>query len=126
MAEQVSVMIKVIQKYTGIPFSYGLDCCQFVGECVESITGKNPMDGFEYSNEAEAYEVIGKYGKLEDAMRATLGEPYDGYKDGDICLLEMKDGQQLAGVVFQGRVVVRAKRDLMDLPASAAKIVWCT
>lgn len=119
-------MMKIIQKYTGVPFSYGQDCCQFVGECVEAVTGRNPMNRYHYGSEGEALDIIAQYGDLCAAITANLGEPYDGFKDGDVCLVESESGEQIAGVAWQGRVIVRAKRDLMDLPRTHVKYVWMT
>ena len=115
----------VIAKYLGVPFSYGLDCCAFAGDCVEAITGDNPMRQFDYEDEDSANELIESLGGLEAAITHVLGEPYDDFKDGDVCLIEMINGQQAAGIAYNGRVVVRAKNDLMDLPKEAAKKVWC-
>ena len=59
-------------------------------------------------------------------MLAKLGEPYDGHKDGDVCLLEIR-GLKLAGIIFNGRAVVRTeKTGLMDLPIDRAKLIWCS
>jgi len=116
----------IIQKYDRMPFRYGLDCCRFAAECVESITGKNPMAGIEYSNEAEAYAIIDRHGDLEGALRAHLGEPYDGRKDGDVILAECSDGSQLAGIIFNGVCVVRTKVGIADWPIRRARLVWET
>ena len=119
-------MIEVIKKYAGLPFRYGQDCCQFAGECVEAITGKNPMLGFLYDDEKSAYDIIHSYGDLEGAALSLLGDPYTGHKDGDVCLLEIK-GRQLIGIIFNGRAVVRTEQTgLMDLPINRAKLIWCT
>ena len=119
-------MRAVIEKYAGQSFRYGADCCQFVGECVESLTGDNPMKAFSYSDESEAYEIINSYGSLEKAITATLGEPYDGFKDGDVCLIEQTGGRQIAAVAYENRVIARVKSGLMDYPRGYAKKVWCT
>lgn len=119
-------MFAVIEKYSRTPFRYGADCCQFVGECVESLTGRNPMEQFDYGSQAEAEAIIASYGGLEAAMRAVLGEPYDGAKTGDVCLLRV-NGQELAGVVMGDRAVYRtSKTYLTDIPVERAEVVWCT
>lgn len=119
-------MREVLIKYVDRPFTYGDDCCTFVGACVESVTGKNPMDNFHYSNRREADQIIDTYGSLEAAITATLGEPYDGCKDGDVCTLDANDGTEAAGVIYRERVVARVANGLMDYPLERAKRVWCT
>ncbi len=119
-------MRTVIDKYAGMPFRYGLDCCQFVGECIEAITGKNPMYQFRYKNEGQANAILAQYGDLEGAMRHALGEPYDGHKDGDACLISANGGRFAAAVIYRDRVVARVKGGLMDYPLSRAQLIWCT
>ena len=119
-------MMSVIDKYAGLPFRYGLDCCQFAGECVEHFTGKNPMDSLNYSNEREAYKIIKSFGGLEPAMRYFLGEPYDGHKDGDVCLIDDNKGNKVAAVIYKDRVAARVENGLMDYPMDRAEVIWCT
>jgi hypothetical protein len=119
-------MRHVIDKYAGLPFGYGEDCCQFAGEVIESFTGSNPMDVLKYSNERQAYRIIRQYGGLEGAMRHFLGDPYDGLKDGDVCIMNNTDGSELAGVIYNNEVVARVESGLMNYPASFANLVWCT
>lgn len=119
-------MKNVIRKYAGLPFSYGTDCCAFAGECVEELTGINPMQKFSYANESEALQIIESYGDLETAITATLGEPYDGMKEGDVCLINTNDGKVAAAIVFNERIVARVAGGLMDYPLSRALKVWAT
>ena len=119
-------MREVIDKYSAMPFSYTTDCCRFAAECVESVKGENPIKDLMYSSEREAYKIIDKYGNLENALRHYLGEPYDGHKDGDVCLIDANGGRDAAAVIYRGRVVARVDGGLMDYPLSRAKLVWCT
>ena len=118
-------MRAVIDKYAGLPFSYKADCCRFAAECIESIRGDNPIADLEYSSEREAYKVISEYGSLEAALRFYLGEPYDGHKDGDVCLIDDNRGRDATGVIYRDRVVARVENGLMDYPLDRAKLVWC-
>jgi len=119
-------MRDVLIKYSNLPFQYGEDCCTFAGECVESMTGSNPMDRFDYKNKRQAYRIINNFGSLEGAMIDALGQPYGGMKDGDVCLLSANDGTDAAGVIYHDRVVARTESGLMDFPLDRAKKVWCT
>jgi hypothetical protein len=119
-------MRAVIDKYAALPFRYGQDCCSFVGECIESITGSNPIAHLNYQDRPSAYAIIDRYGDLEGAMRHYLGEPYDGHKDGDACLIDNNGGELAAAVIYKGRVVARVKGGLCDYPLERALMVWCT
>jgi len=116
----------VIQKFEDRPFEYGQDCCTFVGECVESAVGVNPMAGFDYVDEETAYDIIYSYGDLIDAINATVG-PFedDNYtpEDGDIAII-VAGGRQIAAVVFSGRLLIHGSDTVVDLPMARAKAVW--
>ena len=118
-------MRSVISKYAGLPFSYGSDCCAFAGECVKSITGENPMDALSYTNEREAHKIIKSFGGMENAVSHFLGEPYDGHKDGDVCIMDDNKGNKVVAVIYLDRVVARVESGLMDYPISRAEKVWC-
>ena len=118
-------MREVIDKYAGMRFNYGVDCCQFVGECIEVLHGFNPMHRFSYHDETEAMEIIQSYGTLEDAITAVLGEPCtDPIREGDVTLHEVQDGQQTAGIVYHGRSVLRVPRGLTDWPLEWVRLHW--
>ena len=119
-------MRHIIDKYSALPFRYGADCCQLAGEVIEHFTGNNPMHSLSYSDETSAMEIIDSYGGLEGAVRHFLGEPYDGHKDGDVCLMDDNRGNDVVAVIYRGRVVARVKGGLMDYPMGRAKMVWCT
>lgn len=118
-------MRDILLKYSSKPFRYGDDCCAFVGDCLKQMTGKNPAEGLRYKTKAEADAIIEKHGSLEAAISFYLGSPYDGIKDGDVCLLPTNDGDVAAGIVFNGRIVARVARGLMDYPLDRAIKVWC-
>ena len=119
-------MRAIIDKYAAMPFSYGADCCQFVGECVEAVTGTNPAAAFRYTDEASATELIASYGTLAGLVTAVYGQPYDGHKDGDITVHDQADGTQVAGVVYRGESIVRTKAGLMNWPLTWARGIWET
>ena len=117
-------MRAVIDKYSAIPFTWGADCCTFVGECVEALTGHNP--NFAYSTHAEAKKILARFGSLEAAITDRLGGPYFGYRNGYVALVESAGGIPLAGIFYRGRIVVRVQTGLMDLPPCRALRVWRT
>jgi len=117
---------RVVHEWSDKPFSYGLfDCCQFAAAVVEEQTGKNPMNAFSYDSKFGAYRIIRSYGSLKAAMLKVLGKPIavDDAKHGDVLLIEA-DGQQLAGVVYLGRAVVRSRNGLIDMEQSSASAAW--
>lgn len=119
-------MKEVIAKYEAMPFRYGADCCQFVGECVESLRGYNPTNEFSYRTKDEADELIAGYGSLEDLCTTQFGPPCFYPKDGDIALYDQIDGSQIVGIVSGDDVILRAVRGLVRWPLIDAKKVWST
>lgn len=116
---------EVVKQWADRPFAYGADCCQFAGEMVEAMHGWNPMNAFSYADEGSANRIIAEYGSLEAAITATLGEAHREPVEGDVVVVDLKDGSQIAGVVFRGRVVVRAKpRGLIRWPRAYARRAW--
>ncbi|MBW2561659.1 MAG: hypothetical protein JRE40_12505 [Deltaproteobacteria bacterium] len=118
-------MRSVIDKYSGLPFKYGLDCCQFASEFIEAQTGIDPAPGVDYKSKAEADKLINKYGDLEGLMIHFLGEPYDGCKNGDVCIMDNNIGDIVAAVIYRDRIVARVPGGLMDYDIDRAIKVWC-
>ena len=114
-------MRDVIRKYADLPFRYGLDCCAFVAECIEVNTGKRV--NFEYETEEQAQSILDRFGSLEAAITDRLGKPYFGFEDGFVALVKTR-AQEVAGIVYRGRVLVRVATGLNDLPAHRAYKVW--
>lgn len=124
MTRNVSVR-SVIDAWSSKPFSYGEDCCQFVGACIESITGENPAKQFTYSTESEAREIISAHSDLYGLFSSLFGEPASGpFQDGDVTVHDMTNNEQIAGVIYRGRAVVRTRTGLVDWPIESAKAVW--
>ena len=114
----------VVKKWADKPFAYGADCCQFAGEMVEALHGFNPMNAFSYADEREANRIIGEYGNLEAAITATLGNPHFEPAEGDVVVVDQTDGSQIAGVVFEGRILVRARKGFIRWPRAYARRAW--
>ena len=113
-------MKAVIEKYAGLEFSYPLDCCQFVGECVETITGRNPADEFEYNSMTGAMRHIQRFGSLRKLLTHVFGREQPS---GEVALLEL-NGRETAAIVWRGRLVARTPGGLMDYPLAAATCFW--
>jgi hypothetical protein len=118
-------MDEVVARWSDKPFRYGMaDCCQFVGECVESITGDNPMRHFAYDGEQAAYKLIDEFGSLSNGITATIGPPTnEPPQQGDVVVV-MTDGRQMAGVVYRDMIIARTKNGVIDCPIECAETVW--
>ena len=74
------LLAKEVEAAVGRPFLWGEhDCCLFAANCVEAMTGVDPMAEFRgtYDDQAsaqEALETIGS-GTLLETMKQKFGEP---------------------------------------------------
>lgn len=119
-------ILGVIHEWSKRPFRYGVvDCCRFAGAVVEEVTGKNPMDSFDYDDERGAVRTIARYGGLEQAVTATLGEPVspETAENGDVLLVESEQGPALA-VYYRARAIVLTPSGVTDWPAETAIRCW--
>lgn len=127
----------VINRWATRPFGYGsgLDCCQFAGEVIKEITGRNPMSAFSYDSKWQARAIIAEHGSLRQAITATLGEPIpvERAEDGDPLLVELRErhprlaalvGDEMVGVCWHGRCIVRTQRGVTDWPLDWAAAAW--
>lgn len=116
---------QVIDRWQAEPFSYGKDCCQFAGECIEALTGKNPMSGFRYEDEFEARSIIDRHGSLKNAIINTLGDPIpvNETTDGDVILVHLKS-EQIVGVRYKERIIVRTEMGCTDWPLRYGSTAW--
>jgi|TARA_R100000149_G_scaffold65658_2_gene40971 hypothetical protein len=124
------------------PFVWGqTDCCNFCGQCVDSITGVNPMAPFAgtYASKEEAYEAIIKglrhrsgrvyVGEtLEGIMTIILGEPkpISMAKRGDVALVK-RQGLNISMMVdTSGRSLVGMTEEggLIKLPLHWGRLAW--
>jgi len=114
----------VIQRYAAMPFEYGTsDCCQFVADYIESVTGENPADAFRYYGEGGAESILRQYGGLQGLLRAVLGEPSPSVDKHGVALTSWQ-GKAIAGVVYKGRLVIRTESGVTDWPIERAEYVW--
>ena len=117
-------------------FRYGKnDCCLFVCDAVERMTGVDPAEEFrgKYSTKSGAYELLKKFagGKLEETVR-TLTKNY-GMPEinknfagrGDVVLVNGEMGDALGIVDMTGeQVAIPARKGLVFFPMIAIKKAW--
>lgn len=115
---------QVIDHWSRVPFRYGADCCSFVGDAIEKTTGTNPMAGFEYHSKTGAYRIIDEYGSLEAAITSVLGNPVAEPNDGDVCVFIQSNGTEVAGLVYDNRIIARTAKGVMDYPMQWARRFW--
>ena len=117
---------QVIEHWQGLPFEWGtLDCCQFVGSCIESVTGENAAEFYDYDGEAEAQALIEEAGDLVALVSQTLGDPVERAPQENDVVLVNDGSQDILGFVWAGRVILRTKGGLVDWPLDRARNVWC-
>lgn len=104
------------------------DCCTFPAGWIERQTGRNPMMGADYSNEAEAYAMIERAG----GVVALWDEWLDGHAArapvtaGAIGVVAFPFGT--IGGIFSGeRWVFLGERGIHVLAVSADRVMasWC-
>ena len=136
MAERVenwpSRLQEVIEAATGRPFSWGeWDCGQFVGGCVEAVTGSNPMDAYAGGWDTETGMLralaAGYGGSLEAFWTAQFGDPvapaFAGR--GDVVLVQLEDVTASGVVDLSGERVACLSLDGLEfVPLSAAVTAW--
>jgi len=125
-----------IFKRTNSVFKYGQnDCCLFVADAVEKITGVDIAEEFrgQYNTKAEAYKLLMNFsgGAVEETFK-TLSRQY-GFHEispnyagrGDIVLVEGEMGDAVGIVDMTGeQVAIPAIKGLISFPMIAIKKAW--
>lgn len=111
----------LILEYGTRPFRYGDDCCQFVAEFLKLETGKDYAAEFEYDDEDGASSILERHGGLEGLFRYVFGQPS---KDGNVCICTMANGEDIAGVVYLGQIIVRTENGITNWPISRGRLFW--
>lgn len=121
-------LMDILNSWANRAFVYESDnCCEFVGEVLQCLFGKNPMNGFHYKTKKQAREAIREHGSLVGAINKTIGEPVspgDAFYQGDVVVCRQSDRSWIAGVVLGGRIVVKTQHSIMDWPLSRACFRW--
>jgi len=123
--DSMTDLFNVLQRHASKEFNYGdEDCCQFIRDCVKAYHGKDYGSEFTYSGEDGAQELLDKHGGLTGLLTHILGEPYEGCKTGDVVVCEMYNGKEIAGIIYNDRIVVKTKKSIVDWPIGYAKHIW--
>lgn len=92
----------------GAAFEYGHhDCCLFVAQCVEAMTGTPIVDPLlgRYHDKPSALRFIAVEGGFVQAVSQFLGDPEEGWpRRGDVALVDTPDGPGI-GVCIGSEIV---------------------
>ena len=116
---------KVIERFQDEPFEWGhSDCCQFVGACIEAVTGENLALLVDYENQDDARALIDEAGGLDVVVSSVLGDAVDAApKNNDVVMVNI-DGDPAVGFVWKDVVLLRTERGLVDWPLETVELVW--
>jgi len=73
-------LVRAVEAANNTPFKWGVhDCCTFTANCVEAMTGRNPMAQFigKYHDKKSALRALRKFGKgsLYKTLESLFGAP---------------------------------------------------
>lgn len=91
------------------------DCCRVAARAIVAMTGDDPMPGFDYATEDEAWAQIGAYGGLRRYLDKTFG----GWKRpafarrGDLMLAR---GGKAVGICVGAKVAIMSEAGFGYLP----------
>lgn len=126
------LLSRYIQERDNLPFVWGEnDCLLFCAGCVNALTGVDFGAEFRaknYTNEAQAKELIAKYGTMTDLVSFYLGNPRPfpmKNRRGDIVIADI-EGVSAAGVIDDtGRnVAFLTHKGIIRLPVKETMMVW--
>lgn len=111
------------------PFAWGKnDCCLFVADAVEQITGTDFASDYRgtYSTEKGAYKALKKQG--DETVAAAWSRhfpeiPVQEMGRGDVALV-ISEGQPATAICFGARLWVVSKKGLITLCRSQAIQAW--
>lgn len=119
------------------PFAYGeMDCCLFVADCVEAMTGTDLAVRFrgKYRSRKEALQLAKREtgrGSIRALIEKTIKEfglrevPLPYTQRGDIVLVAQKDAYLLGILALNGKEILAAsKTGFLRLPLSRAVCAW--
>jgi len=112
------------------PFAWGRhDCCTFAMDCIEAITGEDPMAAFRgrYDDPVSATAVLKSIGKgsLYATLRGVFGNPVPPAqaRRGDLVLFKQASGPSVL-ICAGDRALGPGEAGLLDLPTLSAKYAF--
>jgi len=109
------------------PFVWGSwDCCQFVGEVVVALTGRDQRELFPtYSTEDEADAILAAHAGMHGLLERAFGPPIPVAfaKRGDIALVDLALGLQ-PGICLGSVCAAPGLKGLQFVPMSMALAAW--
>ncbi len=120
-----SELLTVLNKWQKRPFEYGnADCAHFANFVLSELTGRDYLNGFKYSNETEADEIIEANGSLRACVERVLGEPSETTKTGDVVLVKVPMGEPALGIKYEGDAVCLTDQGLITIIGSRIVCGW--
>ena len=126
-------LLDVIVAYETREAKYGTsDCCCFVRDCVEAMTGEDILIGFpmKYSSAAGALKELVKFGKVktpEALMDTRMNETCEltYARRGDIISREVKGDDAALGIcVGRDSLFMHITRGLVRVPTLTCSRAW--
>jgi len=123
-----SLLDALILDRTSRPFVYGTqDCCMFVCDCVEAITGHDPGADLRgtYTAEQGAQALVERLGGVAAIAADRLGEEIGPLlaQVGDVVLVQF-EGRDTLAVCLGTRAAVPGPAGLVMLPMRRALRAW--
>lgn len=117
----------LIQQRLAQPFSWGAhDCCLFVCDGIEAITGHDPAADLRgYSTEREALRLLQAHGGVRGLAESRAGEsvPVLAAQVGDVGLLPL-DGRDTLALCGGAHWLAPGAAGLVALPLDTAVAAW--
>lgn len=119
------LLIAFIETHRDKSFEWATwDCCQFVGQWIYELTGKDYRAGFSYSSEAQARELLGSSGGLI-ALVSSFLKPIHVSRamKGDIVLANDASGAAL-GICLGVNSAHVGPKGLVYFPTEHSLAAW--
>lgn len=123
------LLAQFIESRRTTPFEWGKnDCCLFVADALEAITGTDFADDYRgtYTTEIGAYRALKKHadGTIASAWSRYFDEiPPASMGRGDVALVEV-DNEPACALCFGAKLWIVSKQGLITLPRAEAKMAW--
>ena len=122
-------LARFIESRRTMPFIWGEnDCCLFVADAVQLISGIDPAEPFrgKYTTATGAARALKKYG--DGTIAGALSQVFQEIKPcelgrGDVAMIEV-NGQPAAALSFSGKLWAVSESGLITLPRSEAYQAW--